>query len=125
MTSPKARKAVCQGTLTEDGSLIVSGAAKGPILHAHDVIVSPDGKVSGNISAPRIVVNGEVHGNLSAELSIQVTGTARVHGDLTTPRLDVQPGAQLRGRIVMQGRKQSVKDLDAAAVDKLLTESPS
>ena len=80
--------------------------------------------MSGNISAPRIVVNGEVHGNLSAELSIHVTGTARVHGDLTTPRLDVQPGAQLRGRIVMQGRKQDVKDLDAAAVDRLLAESP-
>jgi cytoskeletal protein CcmA (bactofilin family) len=124
MKTSKATKAVCQGTLTEDGSLIVSGTARGPILHAHDVIVSPDGKVSGNISAPRIVVSGEVNGNLTAELSIHVAETARIHGDLTTPRLDVQPGAQLRGCIVMQGRKQSAKDLDAAAVDRLLAAPP-
>lgn len=125
MTSAKAKKAVCQGTVTDDGSLIVSSAARGPIQHANDVLVTADGKVSGDICAPRIVVHGEVNGDLSAELSIHVTGTARVHGDLMAPRLDVQAGAQLQGRIVMRGRKQGVKDLDAVAVDRLLTESPS
>jgi cytoskeletal protein CcmA (bactofilin family) len=123
MTSPKARKALHQRTLTDDGHLVISGAARVPILYAHDVIVNPGARVSGDISARRIVVNGEVHGDLRAELSIHVAGTARVRGDLMTPRLDVQTGAQLQGRIVMQGRRQSAKELDGAAVDTLLTGS--
>ena len=81
--------------------------------------------MSGTIEARCIIVSGVVQADLHGRESIRVTATGRVCGDLHAPRIAVDTGALLRGRLVMQQLAEPEPEIDAAAVDELLTGVPA
>jgi cytoskeletal protein CcmA (bactofilin family) len=58
--------------------------------------------VVGEIRARRIVVEGAIKGNLYALESVTLRSGAAVHGDVFAPRIVVEEGARLTGRIDME-----------------------
>jgi cytoskeletal protein CcmA (bactofilin family) len=125
VTSTTKKNAAVVGGDSHGGALDAGGNLRvdtvtGPITHDHDVIVGSKGMVFGKIRAKSIVVDGTVNGDLYATESILVNTTATIHGDLHAPRIGVLTGAQLRGRIVMRHRPDHAKELDDAAVHRLL-----
>ena len=71
-------------------------------LHAHGVAIARGGLVRGDVRAAMIRVEGEVLGNLYAEVQVKVCYLASVRGDITAPNVIVEPGARFEGRIVME-----------------------
>jgi len=90
-----------KGDLVADEDLVIQGQVEGSILHTRSVTVGAQGRVLGNTRARRIVVEGTIDGNLYALESVTIRSGAVVHGDVFAPRVSVDEGARLSGRIDM------------------------
>ena len=89
------------GTLAAKGSLRVEGVFEGDISDAVDVEVGPRGRILGNVAAESVTVAGEVVGNLVAARAVELLSTARVAGDVRTPKLRIDEGAVFDGVCAM------------------------
>ncbi len=93
---------VFKGELTGDEDLEIDGQVEGNVnLTNNQLTVGANGRLKAEVHAKSIVVIGQVHGNLSATERIEIQATGVVEGDIHAPRLLVQEGASLNGRIDM------------------------
>ena len=92
-----------KGDVTGDEDTVIEGRVEGHIeLKNHHLTVGPNGDVKGEISAKQVTIVGKVQGNVNATERIEVSDSGRLDGDLNSPRLLVQEGAQLNGNVKMQ-----------------------
>jgi cytoskeletal protein CcmA (bactofilin family) len=90
------------GEISGSSDLYIDGEAQGKIRFAlAQVTVGPNGRVQADIEAREIVVLGTVRGNLKASERIHLGESSRVQGSLQTPRLGIEDGAKLRGKVDM------------------------
>ena len=76
----------------------IDGRVSGSVLASGLVWFGETARVQARIEAEEVVVAGEVEGSVSARKRVDLLATARVHGDLHTPRLTVADGSFLEGR---------------------------
>jgi len=96
------RSIAIKGEVTGEEDLLIQGRIEGSVnLKAHAVTVGSEGRVSADITARVITVEGEVVGDLRAQEQVALRSTARVHGDLTAPRVVLEDGAAFRGLVDM------------------------
>jgi cytoskeletal protein CcmA (bactofilin family) len=109
-----------EGRLTGDEDLLVEGRFAGEIsIPGHQVTIGPEGRVEAEVKATAIVVEGEVHGNLTADQQVVVRASGKVHGDIRAPRVALDQGCRFKGTIDMEpGRK------DAAAREAMAKGTP-
>lgn len=89
-----------KGELAGTEDLFIDGTIEGKItLASSSVTVGPNGTVKADISAREIVLRGLAEGKFTAEERIQIWSTARVQGELTSERISIEDGAELRGRV--------------------------
>ena len=102
------------GDFSGDSDLYIDGQAKGKIrLLRSRVSVGPNGKVQADIEARDIVIEGTVQGNLKASESVRLGPASRVQGSLVTPRVAIEDGARLRGKVEMTRPGESRRETDA------------
>jgi cytoskeletal protein CcmA (bactofilin family) len=89
------------GTLAVKGSLRVEGVFEGDISDAVGVEVGARGRILGNVAAESVTIAGEVVGNIVAAGSVELLSTARLSGDIRTPKLRVDEGAFFDGTCAM------------------------
>lgn len=94
-------EAFFHGTLSAKGSLRVEGVFEGDISDAVDVEVGARGRILGNVAAESLVVAGEIVGNVVASRSVELLSTARLTGDVRTPKFRVDEGALFDGSCSM------------------------
>jgi len=100
------RSITIRGDVTGDEDLMIQGRIDGSVqLGQHHVTVGPDGRVKANISGRSVTVEGEVTGDLHGDEQVALRPTARVEGDIVSPRVVLDDGASFRGSIDMS--KQS------------------
>jgi cytoskeletal protein CcmA (bactofilin family) len=91
---------VIKGEISAREPLSISGRVDGTIaVEGHSVTVETGAHVAADITAAGIVVAGAVKGSLSAETRIQLRAGAEVEGDLSAPRIAVEDGAFVRGKV--------------------------
>ena len=94
-----------KGEIIFDNELFVMGEVDGDLNSDSDLaklIVSKTGKVQGEIRVPNVVVNGTILGNVFASGILEITGTARIFGDLHYSTIEVQGGSLITGRLVAE-----------------------
>ena len=94
-----------KGEIIFDNELFVMGEVEGDLNSDSDLaklIVSKTGKVQGEIRVPNVVVNGTIVGNVSASGNLEITGTARIFGDLHYSTIEIQGGSLITGRLVAE-----------------------
>jgi len=93
-----------RGELRFEGQLEVEGQVEGSIQSEEDghslIVVREGGKVQGDIQAPLVIVNGEVHGDIRCSQHLELAANAMVHGDIQYSRLEMAAGARIDGRLV-------------------------
>lgn len=98
------QKARIKGELTTSGSVNINGEFEGKIKAEGEVIVSPGGKITGEIHGGGVVVSGLVEGNIFARDTLEIAKSGRVHGDLIGGKIVIQEGSSYQGRVkVNQG----------------------
>jgi cytoskeletal protein CcmA (bactofilin family) len=91
-----------QGDLAGTGGIRIEGAFDGDIQLHGLVVVGERGRVTcENIRAVTVIVAGSVKGNIQAQ-RLEIMGSGRVWGDVTTVSLSTEEGAFLRGQITME-----------------------
>jgi cytoskeletal protein CcmA (bactofilin family) len=91
-----------QGEITGDSDLVIEGEAHGRIRMVNGrVTVAPKGRVNADIEAVEISVEGFVQGGLKASDKVRLGPASQVQGSVMTPRIAIEDGARLRGKVEM------------------------
>jgi cytoskeletal protein CcmA (bactofilin family) len=98
--------------LRVDGHLIGTVTSE-----AGTLIIGTNGQVDANITVAAAMINGAVNGDVVATEKLQLGRTARVMGNIHSPRLIVEEGAILEGSCSMlKARETQEEEAVAAAV---------
>lgn len=98
--------------LRVDGHLIGTVSSE-----AGTLIIGTNGQVDANIMVAAAMINGTVNGDIVATEKLQLGRTARVMGNIHSPRLIVEEGAILEGSCSMlKARETQEEEAVAAAV---------
>ena len=92
-----------QAMLRVDGHLLGTVSSESGTL-----LVGTNGQVDANVAVSTAIVNGQVNGDIVATERIQLGRTARVIGNIQTPRLVLEDGAILEGSCAMLKAKEAV-----------------
>lgn len=98
------------GDFTAQGSARIDGCVDGNVTVGGTLIVGATGAINGNVTAAAAVVGGGILGNLEITDRIELTGTAKVLGDITTSVIVIDENAIFQGRCNMH---QTVPDRQA------------
>ena len=90
------------GRVSGQEDLRVHGTIEGSIRLQQTLFVEPEGVLLAEVIARDVVVSGTVVGNIHAESAVVLTASARVIGDIRSPRVSVEPGAAVRGAHSME-----------------------
>ena len=91
-----------KGTVTGDEDLTIQGKVEGSIdLNEHEVSVGSSGKVTADISARVIRIDGEVSGDVSGNEKVVISKSGNVRGNIVAPRVTLEDGAVFKGSIDM------------------------
>lgn len=96
-------KTTVVGDITATGGLHIDGVVRGNLRADPDsdatIRISESGQVTGQISAPNIIINGSVQGDVYASSYLELAGKARIKGDVHYERMEMVLGAQINGQI--------------------------
>ena len=106
-----------KGELSFDKGMRLMGKFEGKVNTPGRIHVAKEAKMSADVEAGGIVVEGEVHGNLSANDRIELKQSARYEGDLRATKLVVDEGAIFSGHVTVgpdsvKGRPPAERDRD-------------
>jgi len=89
-----------QGDVSGDTDLFIEGEIQGKIRMTNGrITVGLNGRVQAEIEARQVSVEGTVQGSLKASESAQFGSSSKVVGSVTSPRIGIADGANLRGKI--------------------------
>ncbi len=104
------KSVVIKGELNGSEDLTIEGQVEGKIeLRQNILTIGPNGRINAQVFAKTIVVQGVVHGNITASERIDIRDNGSVDGDLASPRVSIADGAHFRGKIDMQKAKSDGK----------------
>ncbi len=106
------KSVIIKGELSGSEDLTIEGAVDGKIeLRQNVLTIGPNGKIKAQVFAKAVIVQGEVHGNITATEKVDIRESGSVDGDVVAPRVAISDGAHFRGSIDMQrgGKPGEVK----------------
>ncbi len=96
------------GEITGKEDLIINGHVVGTIsLRENSVSIGKNGRVSADVLAKNIVVEGEVKGELRGSEQVTVEPSGRVTGDIRAPRVILNDGCQFKGSVDMEEKSNA------------------
>lgn len=99
--------------LRVDGHLVGSVSSE-----AGTLIIGNNGQVDANISVAAAMVNGSVNGDIVASEKLQLGRTARVMGNISSPRLIIEEGAILEGSCSMLKAREIEEGVSSAGYEE-------
>jgi cytoskeletal protein CcmA (bactofilin family) len=108
------------GDVKFTGGLHIDGVIKGNLVAEAGsgavVRVSDKGRVEGQISAPNIIINGKVIGDVHASEYIELAKKAQVTGDVYYQMMEMVMGAEVNGKLHHQAKGDGRKKPELAPV---------
>lgn len=103
---------IFDGRFYVNGSIMIEGKFQGDIRTDDQLIVGPTGKVKTDIQARRVTVAGTLIGNISASEEVTLLHTGKVLGNITTPKLSVEPGVITEGKVtITSGQSEDARKI--------------
>lgn len=105
-----------KGDLSGEEDLLIEGRVEGKIeLRRHSVTVGKNGHVKADIYGKSINIEGEVQGNLYGEEQLVLRQSSTVRGNIISPRVTLEDGANFKGSIDMSPKDKAAGEAPAAA----------
>jgi cytoskeletal protein CcmA (bactofilin family) len=107
------KSVIIKGELSGSEDLTIEGQIEGKIELKQNVLtIGPNARIKAQVFAKTVVVQGEVHGNVTAAERVEIRDSGSVDGDLSAPRVAISDGAHFRGSIDMQRSGQAAAKPD-------------
>jgi cytoskeletal protein CcmA (bactofilin family) len=100
-TSYFGKSLTIKGCVSGNGNIIILGNLDGEFNLRGRVKIAQPAKIKGEVRADVISVNGTVQGSLIAKERLHLDQTARIEGQMATPKLSISEGASFDGEITM------------------------
>lgn len=105
-----AQEAEITGDLRFSGAVQIDGRVLGNIQAEEGLVrVSEHGYVEGIITAPHVLINGQVVGDVYALEHLELDAKARISGDLHYRYMEMVLGAQISGQLNYLGQEADQK----------------
>jgi cytoskeletal protein CcmA (bactofilin family) len=93
---------VIKGDISGNEDLVIAGRVEGTItLEGRVLTLGQSAHVVGTIEAGSVIIAGRVDGTIEAAERLEILPTAVVDGELTTPKLVMADGSEVRAKIDM------------------------
>ena len=89
------------GKLTYEGHIHMDGRAEGEFRVTGNIEVANGAKVRALLEASNVTIRGDVEGALNARDKLILGKNAKLSGDITVRRLQIEDGASLNGHVRM------------------------
>lgn len=93
----------------------IEGKVKGEVRSSDLIVVGPQGVVHATVRADKLVVMGEVRGEVLGASRIEICPGGRLFGDVETQSLIISEGATFEGRSRMGGQASAASGVLTAA----------
>jgi len=101
---------VLTGETNFQAMLRVDGVLQGTVSSdAGTLIVGSNGQVDANVAVASATINGTVNGDIVASEKLHLGRTAKVVGNVQTPRIIIEEGAVLEGSCSMLRAKETLE----------------
>lgn len=92
---------VVDGTVRGKGPLLVQGRVDGRVQLDGDLRVAPKATLEAEIEVDVAEVKGLVKGAIKARQSVSLDAGSQVEGSVDAPRVEIDPQARVKARLVM------------------------
>jgi cytoskeletal protein CcmA (bactofilin family) len=94
-----------KGDLTFDQMTRLHGRIEGRIsgLTGSVIVIGETSSVHGEIEGDEVIIDGFVHGNVSARTKVTISESGRLIGNVKSPKFEVKFGAHFEGRAKTSG----------------------
>ncbi len=88
-----------EGKIQGSGDVRVAGQFKGDVDVQGDLTIEVGARLTGAVRASKVVIAGELDGNVVSASRVDLLATGVVNGDLKTGSLTVAAGSRMRGTV--------------------------
>lgn len=106
---------VLEGNIETSGNIRIEGKIIGNLKSKAKVALGNSSLVDGNVSAQNADIEGTVKGKVEISDMLVLKATATVHGDISTGKLVVEPGAVFNGTCKMGAAVKDIKSAENAS----------
>ena len=92
------------GTLHFEKPFLIRGKVSGEINATGLLVIDECAVVNANINALRVLIRGQVKGDVTAVEKVEVTITGKLIGNVTAPEIYMETGCLFNGRCTMIGK---------------------
>jgi cytoskeletal protein CcmA (bactofilin family) len=94
------------GSLSFEKPFLIRGKVSGEIKATGLLVIDEDAVVNANIQALRVLIRGQVKGDINAVEKVEVSVTGKLAGNVTSPEIYMETGCIFNGRCTMIGRDE-------------------
>lgn len=88
-----------EGRIQGAGHVRIAGRFTGDVAVEGDLTIEVGARVNGGVRARRVIVAGELEGNIEAAQRVEVVESGSMVGDVKAGSVTVAPGARMRGMV--------------------------
>ena len=89
------------GTITADSDFRIDGMIEGDLNCSGKVVIGEAGRIKGSIDCQNAEILGLLDGKIKCHQQLSLRTNGKIHGDVQTKTLIVEPGAQFNGTCAM------------------------
>lgn len=93
------------GDMITESNLRIDGEVQGNVSVAAKVVIGKAGRIKGNLTCGAADIEGNVEGMIKVEGLLSLRSDAKIQGEITTHKLQVEEGANFSGNCTMSNRK--------------------
>ena len=98
-----------EGTLRGQEDVFVEGEVTGTIqLQSNTLTIGTSGKIKADVYAHTVFVEGSMDGDLFGSEQVIIRKSAKVRGNITSPRVTLEDGAAFKGSGVPSGSMRAL-----------------
>lgn len=88
-----------EGRIQGAGHVRIAGRFTGDVAVEGDLTIEVGAKVNGGVRARRVIVAGDLEGNIEAAQRVEIIESGSMVGDVKAGTVTVAPGARMRGMV--------------------------
>ena len=88
-----------EGKIEGAGHVRIAGRFKGDVNVRGDLTIEPGAKVNGSVRAEKVIISGELTGNIEQASHVELQQSGALTGDLKAASLTVAAGSRMRGHV--------------------------
>ena len=89
------------GTITADSDFRIDGSIEGDLNCSGKVVIGEAGRIKGTITCQNAEILGLLDGKIVCHQQLSLRASGKIHGDVQTKTLIVEPGALFNGTCAM------------------------